>query len=180
MLMKKNAAAAASLFLCLSPLIPPAFADQAYARVNPTKEGSDLSGDFVFQETEQGLRLSGTVSGLTPGKHGFHVHEFGSCGDAGKEAGSHFNPHEAKHGYLPEDKLHAAHAGDFGNLEADSTGKASVDITLPGLKVSGNPFAVAGRALIIHEKEDDFSQPLGNAGSRVGCGLIVISKSTAS
>ncbi len=155
---------------------PSTAAETAVSLVKGTQEGSAVSGDFFLEDTEQGLNLRGKVTGLQPGKHGFHVHEFGSCGSEGKDAGSHFNPHGAKHGYLPKEKLKHSHAGDFGNLEADESGTATIDITLPGLTVSGNPFAVAGRALIIHENEDDFSQPLGNAGGRIGCGLIVISK----
>lgn len=141
-----------------------------------TQENSPVSGEFVFEDTDKGLNVRGKVTGLSPGKHGFHVHEYGSCGDSGKEAGSHFNPQGAAHGFLPKQKLQRAHAGDFGNLEADEKGTASIDLTLPGLTVSGNPFAVAGRALIIHENADDFSQPVGNAGSRVGCGLITVTK----
>lgn len=155
-------------------------AETAVSRVSGTFEGSAVSGSFTFQDTNDGLKLTGQISGLPPGKHGFHVHEFGSCADEGKAAGAHFNPQAAEHGYLPEKKLKHAHAGDFGNLEADAAGKASIDLTLPGLSVSGNPFAVAGRALIVHEKEDDFSQPAGNAGARIGCGLITIAEKPSS
>lgn len=168
----------AFLFLMSAGALPSSAAETAVSIVKGTLEGSTVSGEFFLEDTEKGLNLRGKVTGLQPGKHGFHVHEFGSCGSEGKDAGSHFNPHGAKHGYLPKEKLKHAHAGDFGNLEADESGAAAIDITLPGLTVSGNPFAVAGRAIIIHEKEDDFSQPLGNAGGRIGCGLILISKKT--
>lgn len=166
----------ALIFLMSSGALSVTAAETAVSVVKGTQEGSSVSGNFFLEDTEQGMNLRGKVTGLTPGKHGFHVHEFGSCGSEGKDAGSHFNPQDAKHGYLPKEKLKHAHAGDFGNLEADESGTATIDITLPGLTVSGNPFAVAGRAIIIHEHEDDFSQPLGNAGGRIGCGLIVISK----
>lgn len=160
--------------LMLIQTLPLSAAERASSLVQGTQKDSAVSGEFFLEDTEKGMNLRGKVTGLTPGKHGFHVHEFGSCGAEGKDAGSHFNPHGAKHGYLPDNKLKHAHAGDFGNLEADASGTATIDITLPGLTVSSNPFSVAGRALIIHEHEDDFSQPLGNAGGRVGCGLITI------
>ena len=167
-----------TLFVTLMTImISSARAETAKAQISNTREGGSVTGSILFEDTEAGLHISGEAQGLKPGKHGFHIHEFGNCAEEGKAAGSHFNPQGAPHGYLPEQKLKSAHAGDLGNLEVSENGTAALDLTVAGLSVAGNPFAVSGRSVIIHEKEDDFSQPLGNAGGRVGCGVITITPS---
>ncbi len=160
--------------IAFNTLVPDAFSETAKAQISSTREGAGVTGTILFEDVSGGIRINGQAQGLTPGKHGFHIHEFGSCAEEGKAAGSHFNPQGAPHGYLPEQKLKSAHAGDLGNLEVSENGTAAIDLTITGLSVAGNPFAVAGRSVIVHEKEDDFSQPLGNAGGRVGCGIITI------
>ncbi len=152
----------------------PALAVTGKAQIQGTAEGSPLEGTVVLQEAEGGLNVSLTVTNIPQGRHGFHIHEFGSCADSGNAAGSHFNPDGAEHGYLPEDGFEDAHAGDFGNIEIGPDGRGSGEWLIPGLSLVEGPYSVAGRAFIIHEKEDDFSQPTGNAGARIGCGAIVI------
>ena len=114
--------------------------------------------------------IKAEVLGLTPGNHGFHIHEIGDCSDpAGKSAGGHFNPAMTDHGG------HGAavrHVGDLGNLEADETGKALLEVTDKMVDFEGAN-SIIGRSVIVHEKEDDLtSQPTGAAGARVACGII--------
>lgn len=142
------------------------------AEIHPTGEGSSLSGVAAFIETVEGLKISAFVSGAPPGKHGFHIHEKGDCGDAGNAAGGHFNPDGVSHGDLERDGLDHAHAGDLGNIEIGPEGKGTLEKVIPRLTLKEGKYAVAGRALVLHEKEDDFSQPTGNAGGRIACGII--------
>jgi Cu-Zn family superoxide dismutase len=129
--------------------------------------GSEVKGTVTFTKSGDGVKVVAEVSGLTPGKHGFHVHEFGDCSapDAAS-AGSHFNPTKDPHAGHDADKRHM---GDLGNLEADSSGKARLELTDKKMKLS----AVLGKAVIVHEKADDLkTQPTGDAGGRVACGVI--------
>jgi Cu-Zn family superoxide dismutase len=117
-----------------------------------------------------GVQVVADVSGLTAGAHGFHVHEKGDCSDPKAEtAGPHFNPHGAAHG-PPEGT--GRHAGDLGNLTADESGRATANTTDAMLKLAG-PDSIIGRAVIVHANPDDMkSQPAGNAGPRLACGVI--------
>jgi len=151
-----------------------AAADTGVAVVKGTAPDSKVTGTVTFQDTKNGLKVSAKLSGLEPGDHAFHIHEFGSCENAGMAAGSHYNPLGSKHGFLPKEGLHQAHAGDMGNIMVAADGTAVLEVVLPHITLTGGKYDVAGRALIVHEKKDDFSQPAGNAGGRVGCGLIVI------
>jgi len=141
----------------------------ATAEVNPT-EGNEVSGTVIFTVVEGKVRIHAEISGLTPGKHGFHVHEVGDCSDpAGKSAGGHFNPEGMDHGG-PHDAIR--HVGDLGNLEADENGVAVMD-TEDTLVALEGPNSVIGRSVIIHADADDLSsQPTGAAGARVACGEI--------
>ena len=149
-------------------------AETGVALVKGTTETSKIAGSVTFEDTKDGLRVVAKLTGLPPGQHGFHIHEYGSCDEGGKAAGGHYNPLNVMHGYLPKDGMHKAHAGDFGNLTADAQGNAVMEIVLPKDTLAGGKYTVGGRAVIVHEKTDDFSQPAGNAGARIGCGLIAI------
>lgn len=149
-----------------------AWAASGKAIISPTTQDSKVTGWAAFQDTEQGLVIEAQVSHASPGRHGFHIHEKGECGDAGNAAGSHYNPENVKHGFLPKDGLKAAHAGDFGNIEVGPDGIGSIKLVVAGLTVSGGQYNVESRSVIFHEKEDDFGQPTGNAGARIGCGII--------
>jgi len=153
-------------------LSAPAWAVQAKAVIGGTAPGIMGSGEASFTEENNGVAVEASVSGLAPGKHGFHIHENGSCDDGGKAAGGHFNPDKVMHGYMPKDGMQHAHPGDMGNLEAGSDGKASLKVFLPGVSLTGDKYNVMGKAVVVHEKPDDFSQPTGNAGGRIGCGVI--------
>lgn len=131
-------------------------------------------GTVVFEQHHDGVHVVVTCHDLTPGKHGFHIHEHGdsSCAD-GICTGDHFNPTNTAHG----DRTSAErHIGDFGNLEADAKGTAHLAFVDKHLKLNG-PHSIIGRAVIVHAGEDDLvSQPSGNSGARIGCGVIGIAQ----
>jgi Cu-Zn family superoxide dismutase len=145
----------------------------AIAVVTPTK-GNSVHGTVTFEQVEKGVRIVAKLTGLKPGKHGFHIHEFGDISsDDGSSAGGHFNPTGMSHSMPMSEKRHA---GDMGNIEADSDGKVHLDYIDPVMKLNGQ-YSIIGHAVIIHEKEDDFkTQPTGNAGARVGYGVVGIAK----
>jgi Cu-Zn family superoxide dismutase len=138
------------------------------------RSGSTVAGKIALHDTPAGLSLKGEVRGLAPGSvHGFHVHEKGDCSapDA-TSAGGHFNPAGAAHGSVAS-AVH--HAGDMPNIQADSRGVATVDVTIAGDTLAGGAQSVAGRSLVVHRDADDYtSQPAGNAGPRVACGVITL------
>ncbi len=132
---------------------------------------SKVTGSATFVEKDGGVEVTITAEGLKPGDHAWHVHEKGDCSapDA-TSAGGHFNPANAKHG-APDAAEH--HAGDFGNMTADKAGKATTTITMKNVTLDDGATTLVGKALIVHEKADDFkTQPTGNAGGRVACGVI--------
>lgn len=145
----------------------------ARAVVYPT-QGNQVSGTIYFVEEEKGLHITAELTGLTPGKHGFHVHEFGVCNCVDAVcAGDHFNPTQSKHG-SPDDT--ERHVGDFGNIIADENGSATYDRIDTHATLNG-PHSIIGRTLIIHAQEDDgITQPTGNAGARIGCGVVGIAQ----
>jgi Cu-Zn family superoxide dismutase len=151
----------------------PSMIKRAIAMVVSTK-GNTVNGVVTFEEVDKGVHVVANLTGLTPGKHGFHIHEFGDISSAdGSSAGGHFNPTAMPHSMPMSDKRHA---GDMGNIDADTTGSAHLDYIDPAMKLSGE-YSIIGHAVIIHAKEDDFkTQPTGNAGARIGHGVIGIAK----
>jgi len=146
---------------------------KAVAVLSPTK-GNNVSGTVTFTKVDGGVKIVADVAGLTPGQHGFHIHEFGDCSapDAAS-AGGHFNPHHMQHGG-PDATVR--HAGDFGNLEADASGKAHYERVDTMISLDGAD-SIIGHGVIVHEKADDLkTQPTGNAGARVACGAIGVAK----
>ena len=152
----------------------PTFAKSATAVLQGTEPDSKLSGMVHFEETAGGLKINASVENAAPGRHGFHIHQNGACGDTGKAAGDHFNPDGVSHGFLLKDGFAHAHAGDLGNLEIGADGKGRMEAVVPQLTLGEGRYSVAGRSVIFHAKEDDFGQPTGNAGARLGCGVIVM------
>ncbi len=148
--------------------------EKGRADIVSTMGDTNISGTVVFTETAEGLKVEAVVEGLPPGKHGFHVHEFGDISDEGRAAGGHYNPDNTKHGDIIRDGFENAHAGDFGNIDIDENGKGQLSLVVPKLQLNGGRYNVAGRAVIIHEKKDDFGQPTGNAGGRIAGGAIII------
>lgn len=161
-------------FLCLTQAAMAG--PTAQAIITSTDDPSEVLGEVNFAEGITGLVVNATFQDIPSGKHGFHVHEYGSCTNAGKGAGGHYNPENVKHGYLPEDGFNNAHAGDFGNVTIIEDNTGSLDLTIPGLTIENGRYALAGRGMILHEQEDDFGQPTGNAGGRIGCGIIGITE----
>ncbi len=132
---------------------------------------SKVKGMIEFKEIDGGVEVTATVEGLKAGDHAYHVHETGDCSapDA-MSAGGHFNPSNHKHG-APDAEEH--HEGDFGNLTAGKDGKATKTFTMKGITLATGPTSIIGKGFIIHEKKDDFkTQPTGNAGGRIACGVI--------
>lgn len=172
--MKRSAILVAS-FATLSgcAFLPPV--PIAVANLNPT-QGSTASGTATFVERSGKLIVDGRFKGLTPGQHGIHIHEKGDCSapDA-MSAGGHYNPTGEPHGGPDSAKRHG---GDFGNLTADANGEAVLHATLDTGRVGIGKLAantIAGKALVIHADADDLqSQPAGNSGKRVACGVITM------
>lgn len=146
---------------------------KAVAVLHPT-EGNTVSGTVTFTHEGGSVKVVADLSGLKPGTHGFHIHEFGDCSSSdGVSAGGHFNPASMPHG-APADKQR--HAGDLGNIEAGADGKARIEITDTVLKLDGKG-SIIGRGVIVHAAPDDLkTQPTGNAGGRQACGVIGIAK----
>lgn len=150
----------------------PAPAPRTARAVLQPAPGEDISGEVLFEETDQGVRIRAVVNGLPPGEHGFHVHEHGVCEPPDfTSAGEHFNPDGNPHGPPGPD----THAGDFGNIEAFTGDVAaekimtSQDITLQEEGLD----SIIGRAVIVHADRDDLvSQPSGDAGARLACGVV--------
>lgn len=141
----------------------------AIAYVQAT-EGNTANGSVnFFNDKENTLRIVAKIKGLTPGLHGFHVHENGDCSDPkGMSAGPHFDPDHQPHGHYQHGPHHA---GDLPNLKANQKGYATLIYRIKGTNLADSGFL--GKSIIIHAGEDDYhSQPAGNSGARVGCGII--------
>ena len=148
-------------------------AKKAITVLHPTA-GSNVTGTVTFTASGDNVKVVADITGLTPGKHGFHIHEFGDCSDPkAASAGGHFNPAHKQHG-APD--ASERHAGDLGNIEADASGKAHLELTDSVMKLSGSD-SIIGHAVIVHEKADDLkTQPTGDAGGRLACGVIGVAK----
>lgn len=147
-------------------------APEAVAQIAPT-QGNTVTGSLALAQSPQGVHISGTIQGLKPdAEFGFHVHEKGDCSAPdGSSAGGHFNPTQAQHGN-PTGPSH--HAGDMPNIKSNAEGMAQVDTTEAGTSLHGDPgMDVMGKAIVVHESPDDYAtQPSGNSGKRVACGVI--------
>ncbi len=155
-----------------APTVSPAQAG-ATVELAPT-QGHSATGTLSLIPDGTGVRLSGSMQGLPPdGEFGFHIHEKGDCSapDA-SSAGAHFNPENAPHGN-PGGSAH--HAGDMLNLKSDAQGMGTVDALANGVTLAtGQPNDVLGKAVVLHAKPDDYTtQPSGNSGDRIACGVIV-------
>jgi len=165
-------AAAALLAACQSTSTPaPDEAARATAALQPTK-GSKAFGEATFEQVGDKVRVIVFAQGLKPGAdHGFHIHEAGDCSSGdGMSAKGHFNPHGKPHG---DPKSAERHAGDLPSLKAGKDGRAKIDVTVDGISIGQGPGDIVGRGLIIHADPDDYkTQPTGNAGARIACGVI--------
>jgi len=137
--------------------------------------GSSVKGDLTLANQGTAVSIRGEITGLAPGKeHGFHVHEIGQCSLPDfQSAGEHFNPTKDSHG---GPNSQARHLGDIPNIKADESGRARVDISVKGATLvdkDGAPTQILGKALVVHAMPDDYkTQPSGDSGSRIACGVI--------
>lgn len=140
--------------------------------MNPT-EGNDLRGTVTFTRVEEGLRVVAELTGFdAPGLRGFHIHEFGDCSapDA-TSAGGHFDPFGHDHAGPSADERHV---GDLGNVAVGPDGKATYDRIDSHLAFEGEA-SIIGKSVVVHAHEDDLeTQPTGDAGGRVACGVIEV------
>ena len=152
-------------------MMPEAVSARASATLQAT-EGNSVAGTLEFTSVDGGVRVTGQVTGLQGGEHGFHVHENGDCSapDA-SSAGGHFNPASTAHGRVGQGEHHA---GDSDNISANAQGVATVDTLLQGVTLGdGSGTDIVGRGVIVHADPDDYTtQPTGNAGGRLACGVI--------
>lgn len=142
----------------------------------------DVSGTVFFDQRDEKspVVLSGEVSGLKKGLHGFHIHEFGDNTNGCTSAGAHFNPEKEDHG-APESTVR--HVGDLGNIEASADGGVT-KVCIQDSRISlAGPNSILGRTLVVHADPDDLgrgghelSLTTGNAGARIACGVIGIAK----
>lgn len=140
------------------------------------KGNSNVEGVVTLTQEDDGpTTVNVRVTGLTPGPHGFHLHEYGDTTNGCISTGAHFNPNKMTHG-APEDEIR--HAGDLGNIIAAADGVAEATIVDNQIPLTG-PNAVVGRALVVHELPDDLgkgghelSLTTGNAGGRLACGVV--------
>lgn len=160
-----------------APNIPTTSTAKQAIAVLASASASRVSGSVTLVPMGKGLHLTGEVGGLPANStHAFHIHEKGDCSAAdASSAGPHFNPFNAAHGKAGSG---AHHAGDMNNLSADAEGVAKINVHLEGVTLGGGAINdVAGRALIVHAAADDYaSQPAGNAGARVACGIIKVTQ----
>ena len=149
---------------------------EAVAEIHGAGDTHDkIHGKATFVQEGNGVKIVVDADGLTPGKHGIHIHEKPDLSDPKLlSAGGHFNPDGTSHRHAgPQDAQR--HAGDLGNIEVDDKGHGHLELTDDVLTIEG-PRGVVGHSIIIHEKEDDLKtqQPPGNAGGRIAGGVIVL------
>lgn len=161
----------------IPPATAPAAGPSATATLQGAPEDSDFSGTVTFTQDGDGVRVLADLAGVDkPGKHGFHIHETGECshGTGGKHftsAGGHFNPTSAEHACPPTEPRHA---GDLGNIEVGSNGAGRMELVTTGISLSGSN-SIVGKAVLLHAGEDDCkTQPTGNSGDRIACGVVAL------
>jgi len=163
--------AAAAAFLLTACATAPVEPLRATAQLQPTK-GSKTIGEATFEEVNGKVHAVIYVQGLKPGQeHGLHIHEVGDCSSGdGMSTKGHFNPYGKPHAHAgtPE-----RHAGDLPALKAAKNGRAKVDVMLDVITIAPGPASIVGRGLIVHADPDHYrTQPTGNAGARIACGVI--------
>jgi len=150
--------------------------ETVYAVVSELIHTDKVKGQILFmQRPGEPTLIKGRVTGLEPGKHGFHIHEFGDLSNGCDSAGPHYDPDSVDHGDVDK-----GHVGDLGNITANPSGVADFTIVAKRVDLSGDR-SIVGRAIVIHSDEDDLgkggdeeSLKTGNAGERVACGVITL------
>jgi len=164
------AATAVAVLLAACQTTPPEPL-QATAQLKPTK-GNKTIGEATFEQVGNKVRVVVFVQGLKPGQeHGLHIHEVGDCSSGdGMSTKGHFNPFGKPHG---QPSSAERHAGDLPALKANKAGRANVQVDMDIITVGPGPASIIGRGLIVHADPDDYkTQPTGNAGARIACGVI--------
>ena len=169
--MKRITAAAAAAALLMACQTTPDQPLRATAQLQPTK-GNKTFGEATFEQVGEKVRAVIYVQGLKPGQeHGLHIHEIGDCSSPdGKSAGEHFDPHKKPHGHYASAERHA---GDLPAIRGDKDGRGKVEIDVDIITVRPGPAGIVGRSVVVHADPDDYkTQPAGNAGARIACGVI--------
>lgn len=150
-------------------------AKQAIATIDPTS-GNSVTGMAIFTQNGDQITLTIEIQNASPGIHAVHIHENGDCSAPdGTSAGGHWNPTGVAHGKWGEGEFHL---GDIGNITVGEDGTGSIELTTDLWEIdTGSDVDVVGTGIIVHAGADDFtSQPSGNAGARIGCGVIVLAE----
>jgi Cu-Zn family superoxide dismutase len=162
---------AAAVVVCWAWLVP--FADAASARADLKNERGEDVGEVRLEDTPGGVKFTATFSELPAGEHAVHIHAVGKCEPPFESAGAHFNPTNKQHG---RDNAQGSHAGDLPNLQVQEHGRTSLDVVVKDvtLKDGAAPLLDGdGASIVVHEKPDDYkTDPAGNAGKRIACGVI--------
>jgi Cu-Zn family superoxide dismutase len=163
---------AAAALACASLLAGPAFAQPKATADIKDASGKSL-GEAVLVQHDGAVEIDMTLTGLPKGMHAFHIHEIGRCDPPFESAGGHFNPEGKKHG---KDNPAGPHAGDLPNIDVPDSGRVKLQVAVKGVSIDGGPGALLdgdGAALVVHEGVDDYkTDPAGNAGKRLACGVI--------
>src|SRR5215471_10411564 len=156
--------------LAQTPTAKSAAPSKGISVLHPTA-GNKVTGTVTFAPAADGVKIHAEIAGLTPGKHGFHIHEFGDCSAAdASSAGAHFNPTNQPHAG-PD--AASRHEGDMGNVEADASGNAKLDYVDHQISLANDAKSAIGRSVVVHAKPDDLkTQPSGDSGARIACGVI--------
>ena len=156
-------------------MLPIADGKQANAMIGSLGD-SGVTGMAVFTQDGDQITLTAEIQGASPGLHGFHIHAYGDCSAPdGTSAGGHWNPTDVGHGKWGSDEYHL---GDIGNIAVGEDGTGRMTLTTDLWEIgTGSDIDVVGKGIIVHADADDFtSQPSGNAGARIGCGVIVLAE----
>jgi len=170
--MRLQVLGAAGILAIVGLAAGPASAQMATVELRSAQGG--VVGSATLTEGPQGVRLTVEPSGLAPGRHGMHIHAVGKCDPpAFTSAGGHFNPEGKQHGWM---NPAGAHAGDLPNLSVALDGTARLEVYVPRVTLAAGPqslFPPGGTALVIHAGPDDeITDPTGNSGDRIACGVI--------
>jgi superoxide dismutase, Cu-Zn family len=162
----------ASLPLLLVAVTSPALAADTAHAVLKDKDGKEV-GKVDFTDTPSGVLMRLDLTAVPPGEHALHLHTVGKCEPPDfKSAGGHFNPDETKHGLLSDE---GPHAGDLPNIYVPESGKITIEVLAPLVSLSGERALLDddGTAIVIHDGADDaLTDPAGNAGVRIACGVV--------
>jgi Cu-Zn family superoxide dismutase len=163
----------AGVMLACASLVTGTAAAQQKASADIEDTTGKKVGEAILEQRDGTVQITATFTGLPPGAHAFHIHEVGRCDPPFESAGAHFNPTGKQHG---KDNPAGPHAGDLPNLEVPSSGGVKVDVTVKDISLDGGRAGLLdadGAALVVHESADDYkSDPAGNSGKRLACGVI--------